>query len=190
MPPNDQILKNEYGFTVYEFDQSSYSTPKNRTTIQIIITLKIEVLTENEFISICTNISNNFIKYHIENIRKQIDYKLKNIELLDSETKTYIQSCNNIFTDVNLISTFEFYRTIENISLENYSFSDHFTITPNNYIENDLDFYYNFSEKIINERNWKEELPQENQNNINSNFEDADQTDNLIDELFDSIKNN
>jgi hypothetical protein len=113
-----------------------------------------------------------------------------NIESLDEQTKLYIRSNENILTEVINLATFQFYRKVENVSAENYNISDGIVYTPNNYLDNDIDYYYAISEKIIHTRKWNETNPQELEKNPISNYEEPDQTDNLIDELFDSIQIN
>jgi hypothetical protein len=113
-----------------------------------------------------------------------------NVDSQDEQTKLYIQSNENIPTEVNNLATFQFYRLVENVTAENYHVSNGIIYTPNNFLENDIDYYYNISDKIIEKNKWTEFSPPEMEKNQITNIEEPDQTDNLIDELFDSIQNN
>lgn len=185
IPINDKTFKNEYGFVAYEFDQNSYSAPKFRTLLEIIITENESSTDKDNFAIKSKKICDNFIEHHLEYIKSQIQYKLNNIDILDEESKKYIQANENLHTEVQLLAKFRFLREINNHDYSNLD--KDLIITKNNYTENDIDFYYEEAGKIMKENKWDILEPIELQSNFQSSVEEPDQTENLIDELFDSI---
>lgn len=169
----------------YEFDQNSYSAPKFRTLLQIIITENESSTDKENFIIKSKEICDNFIEHHLEYIKSQIQYKLNNIDIIDEESKKYIQANENLHTEVQLLAKFRFLREINNHDYSNLE--KDLIITKNNYTENDIDFYYEEAGKIMKENKWDILEPIELQSNFQSSVEEPDQTENLIDELFDSI---
>ncbi len=118
-------------------------------------------------------------------IKSQINYKLNNIDNIDHESRKYIQENENLHTKVELLAKFQFLREINNFTFS--KIENGLIITKNNYIENDIDFYYEEAGKIMKEMKWDLLEPIDLQSNFPSAVEETDQTENLIDELFDSI---
>jgi hypothetical protein len=156
--------------------------------LQIIITEKESSTDRENFILKSKEICNNFASHHLDYIKSQIVYKLNNLDKIDEESKKYIQSNENLHTEVKLLGTFQFIREINNFKF--LKLDNSLLITKNNYTENDIDFYYEEAEKIMKEQKWDLLEPIEVQSNFQSGVEEPDNTDNLIDELFDSINVN
>ncbi len=182
VPPNDSKLKNEYGLVAYEFDQSSYSCPKMRTLLQIVITVSKKVENDSSiFIEKANQISRDFLAIHLENIK----YEILNVNNYNDEVKKYLEKhSQDLHTEVKHLAQFDFIRELN--ANEYLELGKSISVTKNNFTLNDIDSYYEEAENIMKFNKWESLQPIDIQNN-DDGLDEVDHTDNLIDELFDSI---
>jgi hypothetical protein len=129
------MFKNEYGFIVYEFFLNSFSAPKNRSLLQIII---ISKNTNDDFVNIAKKIVDTYVQYHIDQVECEVQLSLADF----NNTETEMKENNEVYIKTEQIALHQFCEDIVISDIRNNEGNTDVIVTRNNACDMDIDFYY------------------------------------------------